>query len=291
MKELSIVSGKGGTGKTTITASLAFLWENKIMVDCDVDAANLHLLFHTKIVEEHKFFSGYKANIDKGKCIECGNCLTVCRFKAISEEISINELSCSGCGACMLVCPEKAISLGDNLAGKWFISQTNFGPLVHASLGIAQDNSGKLVAQIRSAAKNLTTSKQDFIIIDGPPGIGCPVMSAITGVDLVLIVTEPTLSGIHDLERLVKVVQGFNINCVICINKYDINQRLTDKIIQYSKDYNISIVGTIPFSKGVVEGACYFNKLSSTSSFFNILPNDIKSSLMNLHNNLAVHLQ
>ncbi len=288
MKELTIVSGKGGTGKTTITASLAFLWNNKIMVDCDVDAANLHLLLHTKDSQEHKFFSGNKASVDKLRCIECGKCSTVCRFHAIDKDFSIDSLSCIGCGSCLLVCSENAISLHDNLAGKWYISKTNVGPMIHASLGIAEDNSGKLVAQIRSAAKDLIGDKQDLILIDGPPGIGCPVISSITGVDLVLIVTEPTLSGFHDLERLVRVVHGFDIPCVICINKYDINETLTNSIIQYSNEQSIPIVGTIPFSRGVVESAC---TLDYGNDFFEKLPDNIKSSLLNLQNNLRVHLQ
>jgi MinD superfamily P-loop ATPase len=253
MKQILVISGKGGTGKTFISGCLAAFLENKIMVDADVDAANLHLLLHPEIKESFEFIGGKIARIDKEKCIECGTCREICKFSAISEDFTIDPLFCEGCTICSYFCPEEAIVLEDRISGKYFISQTKYGILVHARLGIAQENSGKLVAKLRELAKNLAEKeKKDFIVIDGPPGVGCPVMASMTGVDLVIAVTEPTLSGLHDLERILELANHFKIPVKVIINKIDLNLELSSKIEETLKERNTEVIGKIPFSEEIV---------------------------------------
>ena len=248
MKQLTIISGKGGTGKTTITAAFAALAKNKVMADADVDAADLHLILNPRIEKEEAFYGGRLPFLDRSLCNECGICREKCRFEAINNKFIIDTIACEGCGVCAQVCPQKAISMQENLCGQWFISRTRFGPLVHARLGIAEENSGKLVALVRQQARLIAEKENmDYIIIDGPPGIGCPVISSISGVDLVLAVTEPTLSGIHDLERVVGVARHFNIPAMVCINKSDINPEATEKIKDYCQQNQIEIAGEIPY--------------------------------------------
>ena len=212
MKEIVIISGKGGTGKTVITGAFAALAKNKVIADCDVDAADLHLLLDPKIEESHIFKSGFTAFTNKKYCNGCGTCSTVCRFDAVKEDFSIDPISCEGCAFCSLACPEDAIEMKLNISGKWFISQTRLGPLVHAKLGIAEENSGKLVSLVRKKAKEIAEDKNyKWVIIDGSPGIGCPVIASITGVDCAVVVIEPTLSGLHDAERVIDVTKHFNI--------------------------------------------------------------------------------
>lgn len=252
MKQIVIISGKGGTGKTVITASFAALAKNKVMVDCDVDAADLYLLLHPKIKETYEF-TGRVAEINQDKCIQCGKCQEVCRFEAINNFI-VDPVSCEGCGICYYICPQKAIEMIKNPVGNWFVSETKYGPLVYAKLGIAEENSGKLVSLVKQKARDIAQKqKRDFIIIDGPPGIGCPVISSISGVDITLIVTEPTLSGIHDLERVAGVAHHFGIKTLVCINKYDLNLEITQNIENFCKTYNIELIGKIPFNKVVIE--------------------------------------
>lgn len=253
VKEIAVISGKGGTGKTVIAASFAALAKNKVMADCDVDAADLHLLLHPEILQRHDFKGGKKAVIDREKCSECGKCEEVCRFNAI-ENFVVNPISCEGCGVCSHICPEGAIKMEDNLSGEWYISRTKYGPLVHAKLGIAEENSGKLVTVVRQNAKLIAEREnKDFIIIDGPPGIGCPVIASLTGVDLALVVTEPTLSGIHDMERVCKVAHHFGVKTYVCINKYDLNIENSEAIKRYCLDSNIEIGEEIPFDQAVTE--------------------------------------
>ncbi len=193
MKQIVVISGKGGTGKTVITASLAALARSKVMADCDVDAADLHLLLNPKIKEKHEFRSGKTAIIDKKLCQQCGKCIAACRFNAISEDFTVDPVSCEGCGFCSHICPAEAIEMRENISGEWFISDTRFGPLVHARLGIAEENSGKLVTLVRQKAKESAENRGlDWVIIDGAPGIGCPVIASLSGVDCALVVTEPT---------------------------------------------------------------------------------------------------
>ncbi|GAI43876.1 unnamed protein product, partial [marine sediment metagenome] len=211
MKEVVVLSGKGGTGKTSIVGSFAALAKSKVLADCDVDAADLHLLLQPTIREEHEFWSGQVAVIDGEKCTRCGLCQDICRFAAI-KEFEVDAISCEGCGFCSHVCPAEAITMKENLAGHWFISDTIYSPLVHARLGITQENSGKLVAAVRQQARQMAENQEvDFIISDGPPGIGCPVISSLSGASLALLVTEPTLSGIHDLERVLGVCRHFSV--------------------------------------------------------------------------------
>jgi len=253
MKQIVVISGKGGTGKSVITASFASLAKNKVMADCDVDAADLYLLLHPTVKETHEFSGGKTAFIDERACTQCGKCQEVCRFEAIDNCV-VDPISCEGCGVCFHICPEKAIKMVDDLSGKWFISETKYGPFVHAKLGIAEENSGKLVTLVRQNAKLIAEKeKRDFVIIDGPPGIGCPVIASLSGVDIALIVTEPTLSGIHDLERIVGVAHHFGIKGVVCINKYDLNLIITQKIEEYCRNNNIELVGKIPFDISVIE--------------------------------------
>ncbi len=287
MKQIAVVSGKGGTGKTTITSLLAQTLDNKIMVDCDVDAANLHLLLKPNIIQSTDFYSGKKAAVNPFKCTECGRCEYVCRFDAVNRQqeggYKIDDLSCNGCGACTITCRYEAITLENNLAGKFFISDTEQGDLVHAALGIAEDNSGKLVARIREEAFVLADEKGiDLILIDGPPGIGCPVISSITGVDLLLIVTEPSLTGLHDLKRLLKLAQGFKLPSVVIINKCDLNSDLCSQVEAFCKDQGIPIIASIPFEKELVSIAHEKDVVFQTKAF-NIIKDSQKELISRLN--------
>ncbi|MFO8100941.1 MAG: ATP-binding protein [Dehalococcoidia bacterium] len=259
MKELVVLSGKGGTGKTTIVGSFAVLAESKVLCDCDVDAADLHLLLHPEVREENEFRSGQTAHIDEQKCTQCGLCQDVCRFDAI-HNFTVDEAFCEGCGFCSHVCPEEAITMEENLSGHWFVSDTSHGPMVHARLGIAEENSGKLVEIVRSQAKKLADEQGlKTAITDGPPGIGCPVISSITGADLVLIITEPTLSGMHDLERVEGVCEHFQIPALVCINKYDINEENARQIESMSNELGMEVISRIPFDN-IITGALIHGK-------------------------------
>ncbi len=253
MKEVVVLSGKGGTGKTCIVGSFAALAQSKVMADCDVDAADLYLLLKPVTQQEQEFWSGQVAVIDEERCTQCDLCQDVCRFEAI-KDFKVDTISCEGCGFCSHICPAEAITMKENLSGHWFISDTKYGRLAHARLGIAQENSGKLVALVRQQAK-LIAEKQGFnyIISDGPPGIGCPVISSLSGANLALLVTEPTLSGIHDLERVLGVCRHFGVSAVVCINKYDINKDNTRQIESYCLSQRVEVVAKIPFDNVVTE--------------------------------------
>lgn len=223
-------------------------------MDCDVDAADLYLLLHPEIKERHEFRRGVTAKINEEKCEQCGECIEVCRFEAISKDFLVDPISCEGCKVCSYVCPTGAITLEENVSGEWFISDTKYGPLVHAKLGIAEENSGKLVTQVRQVANQIAENgKMDYIIIDGPPGIGCPVIASITGVDLAIIVTEPTLSGIHDMERVAQVSKHFKVPTKVVINKFDINPANSERIEKLCDKENIEVIAQIPFSRKVSE--------------------------------------
>ncbi len=251
MKQLTVISGKGGTGKTTITAAFAYLADNPVIADCDVDAADLHLLLTPQLIKQEPFYGNRLASIDKEQCSRCGLCEETCRFGAIQES-AIDPTSCEGCGVCAYICPEKAISMKERLSGYWFISDTKEGPMVHAYLGIAAENSGKLVSVVRQQAKDIAEKeKKNLVLIDGPPGIGCPVIASIGGVDMVLVVTEPTLSGLHDLKRILQVADHFNIRAMVCINKFDINPDNTRMIENYCEEKGIELIGKIPYDPSV----------------------------------------
>jgi MinD superfamily P-loop ATPase len=251
MKQLALVSGKGGTGKTTVAAAFAALASDKIIADCDVDAPNLHLVVHPVIRDTKEFKGSQTAVIHKEKCTECGLCEEQCRFGAICNS-EINPILCEGCGVCVISCPEDAISLKENISGYTFISDTRYGPMSHAQLNIAEEASGKLVTVVRNKAIELTRASQSkLIIIDGPPGIGCPVIASLSGVDLALILTEPSQSGLHDLKRILSVVKHFGIRATVCINKYDLNEGVTEEIEAFCREQEIEIVGKIPYDESI----------------------------------------
>jgi len=254
MKQITVISGKGGTGKTSITAAFASTAENSIFADCDVDAADLHLILKPEIKKTMGFHGLKLASIDNDKCIECKKCVENCKFDAIDERIIVKKSACEGCGVCEYICPVDAITLIDRESGFAYISETRFGPMSHAVLKTAEEASGKLVTVVRENAKKIAEEKnKDIIIIDGPPGIGCPVISSISGVDLVLVVTEPTLSAIHDLERIIGVAAHFKIPSMVCINKYDINIENAHRIEKYCKENNVEIVGKIPYDTDITQ--------------------------------------
>jgi MinD superfamily P-loop ATPase len=253
MKEIVVLSGKGGTGKTTIAASFAALAKSKVLCDCDVDAADLHLLLKPQIKETHEFRSGQTAIIDEKLCTRCGLCEEVCRFEAI-KDLRVDPTACEGCGFCCHVCPADAISMNENMAGHWFVSATKYGPLVHARLGIAQENSGKLVNIVRQNARSIAQKEGlEYIITDGPPGIGCPVISSLSGANSALLITEPTLSGIHDLERVIGVCRHFGVPALVCINKYDLNEENTRAVEKSCRNQRIEVISKIPYETKVSE--------------------------------------
>jgi MinD superfamily P-loop ATPase len=254
MKQLTILSGKGGTGKTSITASFAVLSKNSVVVDCDVDAPDLHMLLHPEVIKTQKFMGSKLAVIDKAKCIQCGLCREKCNFGAITGDLEVDAIACEGCGVCKVVCPAGAITLKPRVSGNAFISKTKYGFMSHALLDPGESNSGKLVTLVRQNAKILAEKQNcDLIIIDGSPGIGCPVIASITGVDAALVVTEPTMSGLHDLERVLKLLDHFNVAPFVCINMYDVNTSNTSKILNFCKENNADVVGIIPFSHEVTQ--------------------------------------
>lgn len=248
MKELVIASGKGGTGKTSISGALAYLAPHKVLADCDVDAANFHLITGSTMLYNEQFTAGFEPSVDSSKCMLCGRCTELCRFRAINNGI-INQFSCEGCGVCAHHCPHQAIAMVPKSAGIWKISNTRFGHLVHAELGIAIENSGKLVSKVRQEAKKIALEqKAPLIVTDGPPGIGCPTIAAVTGSSLVLMVAEPSVSGMHDLSRLYQITKHFGVKAAVCINKIDIDTLNTHTIIAWCHKENIPVIGEIPYS-------------------------------------------
>jgi MinD superfamily P-loop ATPase len=261
-KEVVIISGKGGSGKTTVVGSLAMLADNKIMADNDVDAADLHLLLAPSVRETHDFVGGEKAMIDPSKCTGCGECAEACHFRAIRSDGPLNdqgvatcridELACEGCGLCERICAFDAVSSKPNVTGKWYVSGTEYGPMVHARLGIAEENSGRLVTQVRNVAADLAkTLKKEHILGDGPPGTGCPVIASVSGSDRVLIVTEPTVSGVHDMERVLSLTKHFGIPALIVINKADLNVEQAERIESIATDNGSRVIARIPFDRNV----------------------------------------
>jgi MinD superfamily P-loop ATPase len=253
VKQITVLSGKGGTGKTTLVASFAALTKKIVITDCDVDAPDLHLLLRPEIMLRQKFVGSKVAVIDKEKCIECGKCEELCRFNAI-EELSVEPVLCEGCGVCAYICPVEAVELEERVSGYAFISKTKYGPMSHARLNPGEENSGKLVTLVRQNAKQVAETENCTLILnDGPPGIGCPVIASLGGVDMGLIVVEPTLSGIHDMERALSLLNHFKIPSLICINKYDINEENTANITEYCGSKDVEVIGRIPFDTIVTE--------------------------------------
>ncbi|MCD4680196.1 MAG: ATP-binding protein [Bacteroidales bacterium] len=255
MKEIVIISGKGGTGKTSITASFAYLeGKNVVVADCDVDAADMHLLLDPEVQSSKDFFSGVIAKIDQDECTKCGKCADVCRFDAIpiiNQQYTVIPLDCEGCGYCARVCPTSAITMEEQNVGKWQISKTRVDNiLVHAKLGIGAENSGKLVAKVKNEAKRIAKeNSKDLIIVDGSPGIGCPVVSSLSGASFVILVTEPTVSGLHDLKRVYELVHKFNLKAGCIINKYDLNLDVHNEILDFLKKENIVHISSLPYDE------------------------------------------
>jgi MinD superfamily P-loop ATPase len=263
MKELVVISGKGGTGKTSILAAFASLAKNKVLCDADVDAADLHLIMDPQIRERHDFDSGHTAVINQEKCTQCGRCRDLCRWNAISEDFVVDPIACEGCGVCHYFCPEEAIEFPLNTCGEWFISDTRFGPMAHARLGIAEENSGKLVVLIRQEGKKLAEEKNlDLLLTDGPPGIGCPVIASLGGATAVLIVTEPTVSGRHDMQRVAELAAFFKVPAMVCVNKFDLNPDEARGIEDFAQKRQIRVMGRIPFdpvfTRAMVQGKTIF---------------------------------
>lgn len=261
MKELVIISGKGGTGKTSVTASFAVLAEKAVLADCDVDAADLHLVLKSDVRERHDFRSGHEAVIREADCTGCGVCLDLCRFDAVRRHDTeagarcvIDPVACEGCGLCVRFCPEQAIDFPERLCGEWMVSDTRCGPMVHARLGVAAENSGKLVATVRQEARRIAEEQgRKLVIVDGPPGIGCPVIASLSGAAQVLVVTEPTVSGEHDLARVLKLAAHFGIPASICVNKWDLNPEMTERIEKQAQTLGATVAGRIRYDRAVTQ--------------------------------------
>jgi MinD superfamily P-loop ATPase len=264
MKEIVIISGKGGTGKTSLVAAFAAFAENKVLADCDVDAADLHLVVQPETIYQESFSGSGKAEIRAEQCTNCGLCIEHCRFDAIAYPPArdgkkadtpwINPIFCEGCRLCARVCPVGAIAFKPAKSGWCYISKTPYGPLVHAQLGIAQGNSGKLVSVVRQKARTLAEKEGcDLMIVDGPPGVGCPVIASVTGADLVLVVTEPTLSGRHDMLRVAELTAHFRIPTLVCINKWDIHPETADLIEEEARRIGVRPAGRIGYDPSVTK--------------------------------------
>ncbi len=255
--EVAIISGKGGTGKSSISAAFATLSEQVLLADCDVDAANLYIIFSPTHEEEQVYIAGQTAVINYDKCTHCGLCMNYCRFEAISNNngrIEISETSCDGCQLCSRICPQNAISMVDNDKSRMYSGDFRNGKMVYGRLAPGEENSGKLVNMVREKAKQVAAeNKLNHIVIDGPPGIGCAVISSVTGVDHVLIVTEPTISGLHDLKRTLEMVSKFSIKPWVLVNKFDLNADMTNEIEKFCNQNDISIAGRLPFDSVVVD--------------------------------------
>ena len=263
IREIVIVSGKGGTGKTSLAAAFAALAKNGILCDADVDAADLHLLMQPEVKERTDFMGGSKAVINPDLCTGCGTCRTLCRFDAISDRYEVDPIRCEGCGVCVDFCPEQAIDFLVQRCGEWYISATRFGPMVHARLGIAEENSGRLVSLVRKETRQLAEERGlELILTDGPPGIGCPVIAAIGGATALVIVVEPTVSGIHDMERVVDLAAHFRVPGMVIVNRYDLNVEMAETIEKLAVQRNLVVLGRVPFdpvfTRSMVQGQTLF---------------------------------
>ncbi|MGM0472098.1 MAG: ATP-binding protein [Bacillota bacterium] len=286
MKKVTVISGKGGTGKTIVTANLTALADQLVLADCDVDAPNMHLLMQPKIKESKEYRGSHLAVKDESKCIDCGLCAELCNFDAIDEEFRVNEFKCEGCGLCTAKCPTEALTLKPEVTGEIFNSQTRFGPMVHAKLGVGAENSGKLVSQVSQRAEDIAREKElELLLVDGSPGIGCPVVASLSGTDYAVVVTEPTKSGLADLKRVLEAVAHFGITPLVVINKSDLNEGITAEIEGFCQQEEISLVGKVPFDKAVMKAmqqgklVVESRKESSAAVALNQLWKNIKSKL------------
>lgn len=271
MRELVIVSGKGGTGKTSLAAAFCSLADNNVLCDADVDAADLHLLMHPDVKQCRDFMGGSITEIVADACTQCGGCRELCRFDAINETFVVDAIACEGCGVCVDMCPEGAIEFPVQKCGEWFVSETRFGPMVHARLGIAEENSGKLVSLIRKETRSLAENKgYDLIVTDGPPGIGCPVIASISGATALAIVVEPTVSGLHDMLRVADLAAYFRLPGMIIVNKYDLNIDMTASIELKAQERSMTLLGRVPFdpvfTKAMVQGKTVFECIEQGES-------------------------
>jgi MinD superfamily P-loop ATPase len=257
VKQIVVISGKGGTGKTSLVASLASLAGTSVLADCDVDAADLHLVVHPEIVSINVFVGGKRAVVDRDVCSGCDQCRDLCRFDAIRGEGSdrvVDSIACEGCGVCAWFCPDRAIEMVDSVQGEWYVSNTRHGPMVHARLEPGGENSGRLVSLLRAEARSVAEERGvETILVDGSPGVGCPVIASITGADLVLVVTEPTLSGLHDLERVIRLTGHFGIRTMVTVNKFDINEAVTRDAEALATSLGAGVAGRVRFDPRVTE--------------------------------------
>ncbi len=264
MDELVVISGKGGTGKTSVVAALARLAAPCVLADCDVDAADLHLLLEPRVICREDFVGGGKARIEPARCMACGTCQALCRFDAIhcdgpghgltERTFRVDATACEGCGVCADHCAQRAIEFAPAICGQWLVSETRCGPMVHARLGIAAENSGKLVTQVRQAARQVAAdSGLDLLLCDGSPGIGCPVVASLTGASLALYVVEPTVSGVHDFHRVARVASRLNVPGLLAVNKADLNPGMAEKLEAAAVDRGVILAGRIPYDRGVTE--------------------------------------
>ena len=262
IREIVIISGKGGTGKTSVTAAFAALAGNAVTADCDVDAADLHLVMAPTIKRRVEFRCGHEAIIRQADCVRCGACLARCRFDAVRKSdggageavFVIDPGACEGCGVCVWSCPVKAIDFPERLSGEWYVSDTRHGPMVHARLNPGGENSGKLVSKVRETARELAAERKlDRILVDGPPGVGCAVIASVTGASLVLVVTEPTLSGAHDLARVLELTRHFGISTAICVNKWDLNADMTEQIETEARGKGARLAGRVRYDRAVTD--------------------------------------
>jgi MinD superfamily P-loop ATPase len=264
MRELVVISGKGGTGKTSVVASFASLAEKAVIVDCDVDAADLHLVLQPKALRREDFLAGSKARIKSGHCTACGKCEELCRFDAIyfdgpgngkvPKTFRVDRIACEGCGVCFDYCAERAIEFAPAVSGQWFVSETRCGPMIHARLGVAAENSGKLVTQLRRTAQQVAAEHQrDLILCDGSPGIGCPVIASLTGASLALFVVEPTVSGLHDFLRVAQLTTQLGVPGILAVNKADLNAEVTRNLEALARQQGIGVVGQIPYDRAVTQ--------------------------------------
>jgi MinD superfamily P-loop ATPase len=285
MKEIVVLSGKGGTGKTSLTLALSGLGPTKVLADCDVDAADMHLVLYPEVKETHEFISGELAWIDPETCTECGECLSHCRFEAISPSFQVRPEVCEGCALCFHVCPAGAVQMQERHCGSWFKSMTRFGPLVHASLGIGEENSGKLVTTVRKEASAMAKETEaELVLVDGSPGIGCPVIASLTNADLALIVAEPTMSALSDLERIFELTKHFGIPAQVVVNKSDINDELVQRIESVCSEYSIPIIGRLGYDQAVTRAQI------AGQTILEYDPDNLGRSIRDIWKNLEVSL-